>query len=66
MVVAKGFLPSDEIVRTKVLDERSMLGREALIEFAGDVLANMQKKGAFSLEALASAASGKPAATSNE
>lgn len=56
MVVGKGFLPSDEIVRTKVLDERNMLGREALVSFAGDVLANMQKKGAYSLELAAAGA----------
>lgn len=65
MVVGKGFLPSDEIVRTKVLDERNMLGREALIEFAGDVLVNMQKKGAYSLEVAANAATEK-SAISNE
>ncbi len=56
MVVGKGFLSSDEIVRTKVLDERNMLGREALVTFATDMLVNMQKKGAYNLDVTASAA----------
>lgn len=50
MVVGKGFLPSNELVRTKVQEERDMLGREALLQYGGDVLAMMQKKGAYSLE----------------
>ncbi|MCE5293239.1 MAG: hypothetical protein LLF94_01325 [Chlamydiales bacterium] len=50
MVVGKGFLPSDELVRTKVLEERQMLGREALVVFASGILAEMQKKGAYNFE----------------
>ena len=42
------------IVRTKVLEERQMLGREALVVFAGGILTEMQKKGAYNFETAAS------------
>lgn len=52
MVLAKGFLPSQELLRNKVLEERELLGKEAMMQLASDVLSNMQKKGAYSLSFL--------------
>lgn len=49
-ITAKGFLPSVEEVRSKVFDERDMIGREAIIKVAADILAGMQKKGAYTIE----------------
>ncbi len=50
MVVEKGFLSSDEMIRSKVLEERELLGREAIIKFGGNLLATMQKKGSYNIE----------------
>ncbi len=50
IVLGKGFLPSDGLVRAKVLEERSMVGREAVLALAGDLLTAMQKKGAYNIE----------------
>ncbi|MBS0635237.1 MAG: hypothetical protein JSR37_07220 [Verrucomicrobia bacterium] len=49
-VVSKGFLSSNELIRTKVFDERDMLGRAAVVQYAENILADMQKKGAYNLE----------------
>jgi len=50
IVIGKGYLPSDDQVRAKVLEERSILGREALTKLGGLLLAEMQKKGAIEIE----------------
>lgn len=50
IVMAKGYLPSDEQVRAKVLEERSLLGREALAKLGGLLLTEMQKKGSIEIE----------------
>ncbi len=49
-VVGKGFMPSVEEVRSKVFDEREMIGREAIEKVAADILAGMQKKGAYDIQ----------------
>lgn len=58
IVAGKGFLPSNELVRTKVFEERNMLGRVAVIQFAQSILESMQKKGSYNLENAAKTSNG--------
>ena len=62
IVMTKGFLPSVDLVRNKVLEERGLLGREAMITLGGDILTNMQKKGAYNLELTATRSQNPPSA----
>lgn len=49
-VVDKGYLSATEQVRAKVLEERELLGREALAELGRELLHQMRKKDALQLE----------------
>lgn len=51
-VIEKGFLPYSEQLKAKVLEERELLGKEALVQLGRHLLSEMQEKGAIDLDAV--------------